>query len=196
MNDPDPAVPGTTPDGGYLICTSRSDSTGYDLWYAELREEDGTVTLEGTPQVFLRTPYNETSGRLSSDGRYLAYVSDESGRSDVYVRPFPDGGNKWQAPSDGGIYAQWSSKGNELFYLTGPTGTGRGPMMVVPVETTGGFQQGRVRRLFDALEDVDFSDVSADGQQFLAVQDIDEALQPQITITVVENWAREFGGQE
>ena len=185
-------------NGRHLIYGNQSDSTEWDLWYAALREQDGTVTLDGTPQVLLQTPYNEWSGRLSPDGRYLAYFSDESGRNEVYVRPFPDGGSKWQISSDGGTLPRWSPKGDELFYWADETGTGSVSMMAVPVETNGGFRWGRRRKLFDAPEDVPRSnfDVSVDGQQFLAIQTVEDTTQPQITITVVENWAREFEERE
>ena len=181
-------------DGRHLVYYSISDSTGRDLWYAALQEKDRKVTPDGSPQVFLRTPYDEFGGRLSPDGRYLAYVSNESGRYEVWVRPFPDGGSKWQVSSDGGTYSRWSTKGDELFYVQDETLAGRGPMMVVPVETGNGFRRGSPRKLFDTPEDVDFInfDVSVDGQRFLA-RGKSEAAQPQVTITVVENWAREFG---
>ena len=174
--------------GGYLICSYS------DLSYATLREEDSTVTLYGTPQVLLRTPDAESNGCLSPDGRYLAYQSNKSGRYEVYIRSFPDGGSMWQVSSDGGTFPRWNPKGDELFYVGEATGTGRGSMMMVPVETSGRFRLGRIRKLFDTPEDVDLSDfdISADGQRFMAVQRVGEAEQPQVTITVVQNWAKEF----
>ena len=186
-----------SPDGRHLIYFAWSDSIAYDIWYATLRD-DGVLALDDTSQAFLRTPYSEWGGRLSPDGRYLAYGSNESGQSEVYVCPFPDGGSKWQVSSDRGSRPRWSPNGDELFYVQSATGTGQGSMMAVPVETTGGFRRGRVRRLFDAPEGVDLSgfDVSADGRRFMAVQRVGEAEQPQVTITVVENWAREFEGRE
>ena len=189
-----------SPDGRHLIYENWSDSIGLDIWHAKLRD-DGVVAFDGTPQGFLRTPDAELGGRLSPDGRYLAYHSNESGRYEVYVCPFPDGGSRWQVSSDGGISSRWSPKGNELFYVANSTKNlpitphiGRGSIMAVPVETNDGFRRGRVRRLFDAPEDVDLIpfDVSTDGRRFLAIQRVGEAAQPQITITVVQNWAKEF----
>ena len=183
---------------GRHLLYDQSDSTGWDLWYAVPRAEDSTVTLDGSSQPFLRTPHNEREGCLSPDGRYLAYASDESGRYEVYVRSFPDGGGKMQISSDGGVYPRWGAKGKELFYIEEAmvnSDADRGPMMAVPVETTGPFRRGRVRRLFNAPEDVDLVasmlryDISADGRRFLAVQRGGKAAQPQITITVVQNWA-------
>ena len=199
VGGPEGVAPGSwSRDGRHLIYFKESDGTGYDIWYTTLHEKDGTVVLDGTPQVFLRTSYYEGWSRLSPDGRYLAYSSNESGQYEVYVRPFPNGDSKWQVSLDGGRYPQWSPEGGELFYLEEAMAADRGPIMAVPVEMSGGFRPGRVRKLFDAPEDVDLAefDVSADGRRFLAIQRVGKAEQPQITITVVQNWAKEFEGRE
>ena len=72
----------------------------------------------GKPTVFLRTPANEQVPTFSPDGRWIAYYSDETGRNEVYVRPFPGPGGKWQVSTGGGTYPTWSRKGEELFYAT------------------------------------------------------------------------------
>jgi len=68
--------------------------------------------------VFLSTPFVEVEAAFSPDGRWLAYQSNESGRFEVYVRPFPGPGGKWQVSTGGGTYPTWSQKEKELFYRT------------------------------------------------------------------------------
>jgi serine/threonine-protein kinase len=73
----------------------------------------------GKPSVFLNTSFSEFSGAFSPDGRWLAYDSDESGTYEVYVRPFPGPGGKWQVSTGGGQDPVWSRNGKELFYWAG-----------------------------------------------------------------------------
>ena len=68
----------------------------------------------------LDDPFDETQPAFSPDGRWLAYASNESGRFEVYVRPFPSAEGKWQISTDGGTYPTWSPKRNELFSTTLP----------------------------------------------------------------------------
>lgn len=184
-------------DGRRLVYDHSADSTGWDLWYVTL-QAGHKVTVYGAPQPFLRTPFNEFYGHISPDERYIAYISNESGRGEMYVQAFPGGGSKWQVSADGGSDPRWSPKGDELFYLAAQFG-GSGPMMAVSVETAGGFRAEKPRKLFDLPAGVDLSwfDVSPDSKRFLAVQAAGEAgATAQTTITVVENWAREFAGRK
>ena len=86
----------------------------------------------GTPTVFLRTPAAEQNPEFSPDGRWIAYQSDESGRFEAYVRPFPKGDRKWQVSSSGGTYPVWSPTGHSMFY-----GTADGQLMEVPFTVSG-----------------------------------------------------------
>ena len=76
------------------------------------------LPLEGErqPQPFLRTPFDEFAPMFSPDGRWLAYLSDESGRLEVYVQPYPGPGGKWQISTEGGAEPVWARDGQELFY--------------------------------------------------------------------------------
>jgi Tol biopolymer transport system component len=99
-----------SPDGSTLIF-SQNVAGNWGIWKtsaAELAEHEEV----------LNTPAFEASPRLSPDGRWLAYMSGESGRSEVYVRPFPGPGGKWQISTLGGGEPRWSRRGNELFYRT------------------------------------------------------------------------------
>ncbi|HSE48433.1 MAG TPA: protein kinase [Terriglobales bacterium] len=100
-------------DGRYLAFTRRSltGSTGFDIWILPLAGEP-------KPFTFLQTQFLEGTPRFSPDGRWLAYTSDESGRPEVYVSPFPAGGTKWQISNTGGRLAVWDKNGSELIYLS------------------------------------------------------------------------------
>jgi dipeptidyl aminopeptidase/acylaminoacyl peptidase len=96
--------------------------------------------LEGDrkPEVFLKTPFGEVDPAFSPDGRWIAYDSNESGRTEVYVRPYPPGGGKWQVSDGGGAYPRWSRDGRKLFYRTDEG------IMAAPVETPGdSFRAGK-----------------------------------------------------
>ena len=104
-----------TPDGKRLAFLEYSAGTGWDLWTVPV-ESDGAGLRAGKPEVFLQTPADERYPSFSPDGRWLAYISDESGIYQVYVRAFPDKGGKWQISASGGTYPVWSRKGRELFF--------------------------------------------------------------------------------
>ena len=80
--------------------------------------DDATGWKPGKPTVFLNSPFVEREPMFSPDGRWLAYESNESGRYEVYVRPFPGAGGKWQISTDGGFVPTWSRTRRELFYAT------------------------------------------------------------------------------
>ncbi len=90
-----------TPDGKRLAFYEQDSKSSFDLWTVPL-ESDGAGLRAGKPEVFLQTPADERTPSFSPDGRWLAYVSDESGTFQVYVRAFPDKGGKWQISNSGG----------------------------------------------------------------------------------------------
>ncbi|MBI4480159.1 MAG: PD40 domain-containing protein, partial [Acidobacteria bacterium] len=178
-----------SPDGRTEIYSEVDPKTGQDLW---------VLTMDGDrkPRVFLQTPFNESSAQISPDGHWLAYASDESGRLEVYVRPFPEPGGKWQVSTDGGSEIAWSHKGNELFYRTGGQ---KEKMMAVDVQTQPTFSAGKPRLLFDEPYVANpltsagaLYSVSPDGQRFLMTKAV---VQPQAALTqinVVLNWFEEL----
>jgi eukaryotic-like serine/threonine-protein kinase len=106
-------TPGSwSPDGKWLAYHEASSTTGNDIWVLP-------VNGDRKPQVFLRTPFQEGNPRFSPDGRWVAYESTESGRNEVYARPFPGSGAKSQISTQGGTEPVWSRNGRELFYLNG-----------------------------------------------------------------------------
>ena len=90
---------------------------GTEIWTVPL-ETDGSGLRAGKPEPFLQTHFNDRHPSFSPDGRWLAYDSNESGTTQVYVRAFPDKGGKWQISNGNGIYPEWSRSGRELFFRT------------------------------------------------------------------------------
>jgi Tol biopolymer transport system component len=111
-----------SPDGKRLAFAEQSVDTGSDLWTLPLEVSDPDHPKPGKPELFLRTRFDEREPAFSPDGRWIAYTSNESGRDEVYVRPFPggapSGSGKWPISTGGGWHPIWSPKGRELFYET------------------------------------------------------------------------------
>jgi serine/threonine-protein kinase len=167
-------------DGKVLLYQEQGPETARDLWLLTLPER--------TTRPFVPTPFDEAGGRFSPDGRFLAYRSNESGRNEVYLRPFPGPGSKWQISTEGGSQAVWARSGREIFYRSGDK------MMAVSIETEPVFRAGRPVLLFEGkfqYPGVTISqyDVAADGQHFVMVKE-DEPWPTQIH--VVQNWFEEL----
>jgi Tol biopolymer transport system component len=117
--------------------------------------------------------------QFSPDGRWIAYTSSATGRSEVYVQSFPPGHGKWTVSRDGGTLARWRGDGKELFY-SGPDGA----ILSVAVKQRNGLEFGAPVRLFDAgLGGSDRFAVSPDGQRFVYPGQPTER-----AIIVVSNW--------
>ena len=168
-----------SPDGQVLAFTEQDPTTGYDIWVLKLAGERRA-------QPFLQTSSNESAPAFSPDGRWLAYQSDESGRQEIYVRPFPGPGEKWQVSTEGGTEPAWARNGRELFYRSGDK------MMAAAVETKPTFAPAKPGLLFEAHYEPGFYtflanyDVSPDGQRFLMIKGSEQESAAQIT--VVLNW--------
>ena len=137
-----------------------SRETKSDLFYQE-RKPDGSL---GEPVAFLQTPFNEAAPSLSPDSRWIAYSSDESGRSEVFVSGFPKRDATWRVSVNGGIAPLWSKDGRELFYVEGDK------LMAVGVTGHPGFSAGTPVMLFErnTLQSGDPQyDVAPDGKRFL-----------------------------
>jgi serine/threonine-protein kinase len=107
-----------SPDGRHLAYRENNPDSGVDLWTLPLDPSDPDHPKPGKPELFLRTPFAEHHPAFSPDGRWMAYQSDESGRYEVYVRPFPGPGEKWQVSNGGGQMPIWSRNGREIFFET------------------------------------------------------------------------------
>ena len=177
-------------DGRFLVFVAVDAIRGIyrDLWYTDL--------LKGSrPTPFLESPFDELNPSLSVDSRYVAYVSNETGTYEVYVRPFPEGAGKWKISDAGGVQPRWGRGGKTLYYVRGNS------LLAVPVDTMSDFQRGRAEELFrgDAigvqisslvLPSRRFYDVASDEQRFVVVQPV---LSREAGLVVVENWVSQLG---
>jgi Tol biopolymer transport system component len=168
-------------DGRFLLFTERHPSTGLDVWTLSFGEGRKAEPV-------LRTTFREYQPRFSPDGRWLAHVSDESGRPEIYLQRFPGPGERVRISPGGGSSPRWSGDGRELFYESPDGGA-----MAVPVELGEEAEIGTPTRLFDLGRvgaDVDERfDVTVDGQRFLViVPEGDASPRP----TVVLNWAAQL----
>ena len=171
-------------DGKYLLYGLIDPENGGDVWYLERKQDRSWET-----HPFLQTPFRAATPKLSPDGRFVAYSSNESGQFEVYVRPFPEGGGRSTVSSDGGQQPRWSDDGKELFYVEGDT------LVAVSVTTSPEFSVGPATRLFEhpSLTRSFYPqyDVSADGQRFVLAAPVEvEGAEP--SIRVVQNWFEEF----
>ena len=107
-----------SPDGKRLCFAVQAAGTGMDIWIVPVESLPDGGLKPGAPEPFLQTPFNEAQAEFSPDGRWIAYMSDETGRQEVFVRSFPGPGSRWQI-SNGGNFPVWSRNGHELFYISG-----------------------------------------------------------------------------
>jgi Tol biopolymer transport system component len=172
-----------SPDGQLLAFMENNPTTGFDLWVLRLGDHKA--------QPFLRTQFNESVPRFSPDGRWLAYISNESGRYEIYVQPYPGPGGKLQISTEGGTEPAWNPNGRELFYRKGDK------MMAVDVATQPSFTVGKPRVLFEGRYEPSPAttpnyDVSLDGQRFLMLKPNEQEASPPTQINVVLNWFEEL----
>ena len=169
-------------DGRYMAYEDTDPETGRDLWVLSL---DG----EPTPSPFLVGPFREHAGTFSPDGRWLAYVSNESGVDEVYVRPYPGPGSAVIVSNRGGTEPVWARDGTELFYRKGDE------MLAARVEKEPSFAARAAQVLFEGDYALGFGspnyDVSPDGQQFVMVRRAGEG-ERALQINVVQNWLEEL----
>jgi len=180
-----------SPDGQLLAFFEVNPTTGFDIWVLRMGDFSLRSGQVRKAQPFLRTPFNESAPRFSPDGRWLVYISDESGRREIYVQPYPGPGGKWQISTEGGAEPVWNPNGRELFYRSG------GKMMAVDIATQPGFAAGKPRVLFEdkyvpTPGTTANYDVSPDGQRFLMLKPSEQAQTAPTQINVVLNWFEEL----
>ena len=184
------AIPGTSvkdipssisPDGETLAFIRQNSEMGGDIY---------TLSLRGDPQPrpLVRTSGYDGGPQFSPDGRWMAYVTNESGQFEVYVRPYPGPDRKVQVSTHGGTHPKWNSNGKELFYRYG------NKMMVVDVTTSRDLTLSQPRVLFEqryafgSAQTIPNYDVSQDGQRFVMVKD--DASSGRLNIVL--NWFEEL----
>jgi serine/threonine protein kinase len=169
-------------DGRTLIVQRLSHETSWDLWAFPLGGH-------ADPFPIVADEFTEVQGRLSPDGHWIAYSSDESGKSQIYVQPFPGRGAKQRVSSVAGTEPFWRGDGKELYYLTLD-----GDLMMLTIDTSSGFHSGTPQPLFHARVSANYQTrnrfcPSADGQRFLLLATGTPRLAP---TTVVLNWTAEL----
>jgi Tol biopolymer transport system component/predicted Ser/Thr protein kinase len=162
-------------DGELVLFNAFEPKTKFDIWALPVRRG-------GKPVELLRTAFSEMGARFSPDGRWIAYASDESGRSEVFVQSSPPSGFKRQVSTSGGLVPRFSRNGAELFYVSPDRN-----LMAADLRPAGAkLETGDPKALFELRRDG--LEISPDGNRFLAVVPVDEASQP---VTVVLNWKME-----
>jgi Tol biopolymer transport system component len=178
--DGQPVAGPQSPDGRFVATSRRDPATGMDLWIVPLMKGDAALP-------FLRTRFDEVGPAFSPDGRWIAYVSDESGQYEVYVRPYPAREGKWQVSIAGGEEHTWSRDGTEIFYRNGRA------WMVAAVQLTPEFRAGTPTRLFEghfANVGGRSYDVAADGRRFLVLEAANTA--PVTHLNIVLHWEQQL----
>ena len=170
-----------SPTGDVLAIVDTAGADGGDIWFLRMAAQKF--------EAFLQTPFAERSPRFSPDGRWIAYVINESGHDEVYAQAFPGPGGRWQISTDGGVGPAWAPNGREVFYRNGDK------MMAVPIESNAtSLSAGTPALLFEkryALSGSDqYYDVAPDGQRFVMLRP--DAPVTASAINVVQEWTREL----
>jgi eukaryotic-like serine/threonine-protein kinase len=188
-----------TPDGTRLVFTEAGDKTGDDVMELQL---NGTHSV----RPLVRTSFAERNGVVSPDGRWLAYEAEDSGQSEVYVRPYPNvGGGRWQISAGGGDRPLWSRDGHELFYVGraafmraavqgGASWVSTTPSPVVPLSPPAGGAQGSYTVIGPNIPGRTY-DISSDGQRLLIVKNVPAAANQETSphqIVVVQHFDQEL----
>ena len=164
-----------TRDGRSVVFLQPNPGTNYDIMVAPLDKS-------APPVAVVATKGRESAPRLSPDGRWLAYGSNESGRAEVYVQSFPDGHGRRQISRDGGGAARWRGDSKELYFVTGPD-----HLMAVSIVANGNtIETSTPQLVFVAQGDLSGYDVTKDGQRFLVVSP--DRVAERGTLSVITNW--------
>ena len=174
-------------DGSRLLFTTRLKNN-----------VDTQMTMVGPPleiRPLINSPFSEAGAEISPDGRWVAFASNESGRSEIYVRPFPAvEQGRWQVSTDGGFDPRWARNGRELFFTIGGGALGPPTILAASVQPGASFVAGKPAVVLKLPVSSSFAyDVAPDGR-FLLHRDASalrrEATKP--TIVMVENWFDEL----
>jgi eukaryotic-like serine/threonine-protein kinase len=171
-----------SPSGRDLVYQESNGRSGWDLWVFS--------TVDHQRRPFLQTPFNEGDAAFSPDGHWVGYTSNESGRDEVYVRPFPGPGGKSQVSTAGGSVPLWSRDGREIFYRSGAS------VMAVPVHGGARFSAGAPRLVFaGTVASPSFTfrteyNITPDGRRFLMIERQQSGMLQHVN--VILNWFDEL----
>jgi eukaryotic-like serine/threonine-protein kinase len=162
-------------DGRYFAYCETDPKTKIDIWILP-------AVGDRKPFPLLQTPFNEDSPRFSPDGRWIAYVSDETGRNEIYVASFPERDARWQISTGGGILPRWNGNGSELFYISF-----NGSLMSVPLSPNHRqFSWSAPQRVFTMWIPGASYDVAPGGDRFLVLLPTDDVKANELTLLL--NW--------
>jgi len=186
------ATPTSISADGTVLIGSRFRGSTRDLWSMSLDDKAAATSAPAgaTPKPLLETTFDERDATLSPDARFLAYTSDESGRDEVYVIPYPGPGGKAQVSTAGGKWPHWNRSGRELFYVSGTQ------LLAVEVETSPVFRRLTPKVLFEVPAFASPGvgnygyDVAPDGSRFLMPSTTSAS--QQFELRVVVNWFEEL----
>ena len=168
-----------SPDGQTLLYSERGENGVFDLW---------TIPVTGgKPAPFLLSAADKPEARFSPDGNFIALMSGESGRPELYVTAYPGPGEKIRVSTGGAAHPRWTRDGRELLYLSGDR-----RLMSTPVRTSPSLELGKPVPLFTVIGKWNWMEfqVSPDGKRFLAV--VPEVMADELPLTVVANWTAEL----
>ena len=170
-------------DGRFILYYDWDPESNWDIWYLDLEAPQ----LAGKP--FLKSQFAEVRARFSPNGSWVAYQTNESGRAEIFVQPFPESGGKWQISTEGGSEPQWAPDGTALYYLAPDTN-----MMRVDVDTGATFEAGIPEPVFQvSLRQITLNNrylVAPDGERFLLLGSLQGESTPPTTIIL--NWPAEL----
>jgi len=173
-----------SPDGSMLAFSEWTPTAQDDLWILQMKGDR-------TPRPFLQTQFAEWGARFAPDGHWIAYTSDDSGRSEVYVRPYPGPGGKWQISTEGGEEPRWSRNGQELFYRNATK------WMMARVHTATAFSAEKPQVMFEGnyinVAGIEY-DVAPDGRDFIMIE-ANEPKSPPTELNVILNWFNDLNRQ-
>jgi eukaryotic-like serine/threonine-protein kinase len=167
-----------SPDGQVLLFDHLDKAGKFSIWALPL-------SGDRKPYAFVESQFNSQMGKFSPDGHWVAYVSNDSGKDEVYVAPFPGPGARVQVSSGGGSQPRWRRDGQELFYLSPEL-----KMMAAQLTATAGDSRVGSARMLFTISALGGYDVAADGQKFIIAQDSE---QTSTFLTIVTNWSAELG---
>jgi serine/threonine-protein kinase len=187
-----------SPDGRHLAFAEFSAETNSDIWTLPIDSSDADHPKAGKPEVFLQTPFNEMFPVISPDGRWMAYVSNESGTTEVYVRPFaggsPASGGKWQISIGAGMCPVWSRAARQLFYVAYDINRETSRVIVTDYTVEGesfhvGRQHAWVDKEFRLTVGQRFA-LAPDGKRIVWLQPQELADEPKgnLHLTLLVNW--------
>jgi Tol biopolymer transport system component len=168
-------------DGKYIIFMVDDPKTKADLWML-------TLETDRKASPWAQTQFNERDGRFSPDSKWVAYVSDGSGRNEVYVRAISPSGGKWQISTNGGDFPRWGRDGKYLFYVAADQ-----KLMAVEVKSGASFEAGAQEARFDmrGIRAVGGNyAVTDDGQRFLILTNVEETRASPFSVVI--NWTAEL----